>query len=89
MNFQLELVLLEFQAKATLCFSISGRNSRKWWCIKSVRYLFMKFMEKIKNDINPSFFYIRRQKELGFPVKLILWVGRFLINGNSVDFCCV
>ena len=39
--------------------------------------------------LNPSFFYIRRQKELGFPVKLILWVGRFLINGNSVDFCCV
>ena len=39
--------------------------------------------------LNPSFFYIHRQKELGFPVKLILWVGRFLINGNSVDFCCV
>ena len=29
-EFQLELVLLEFQAKATLCFSISGRNIRKW-----------------------------------------------------------
>lgn len=39
--------------------------------------------------LNLSFFYIRSQKELGFPVKLILWVGRFLINGNSVDFCCV
>ncbi len=36
--------------------------------------------------LNLSFFYIRSQKELGFPVKLILWVGRFLINGNSVVF---